>query len=98
MTLLPGHDEVVVERIGRAAPALAIFSLASVLSLPWAAGPIVPGHHIVALVAGAIFFVGGLVAGVYPWCVPSTATARAVGTTGLGVLVLEVICAWTLTG
>lgn len=98
MTLLPDHDEVVVDRVGRAAPALAILSLASILSLPWAAGPVVPGQHVVALVAGACFFVGGLVAGVYPWCVPSSGTARAVGTAGLGVLVLEVVCAWSLTG
>ena len=96
--LVPSRDEIVVERIGRVAPLLGIVSLAFLLGLPWEAGPVVPGQHVLALIGMSVFFVGGVVASVYPFCGAAPAAARAFGVAGCGVLVLEGVCVWWLTG
>lgn len=95
--LVRGRDEIVVERIGRVAPLLGIVSLACLLSLPWATGPIVVGEHLRAMIGMSLFFVGGLIASIYPFCVSAGTTARVLGACGCGVLVLEAVCAWWLT-
>jgi len=95
--LVRSRDEIVVERIGRVSPLLGIVSLACLLSLPWAAGPIVAGDHLRAVIGMGVFYVAGVVTGVYPFCVPAGTTARVLGATGCGVLALEAVCAWWLT-